>query len=83
MENLKVFSNAHIVSLLYEIITSAKNTKDFSIGFDRDSGRRQEALTKKNSEKKYHLRIMLRDVFGFAELQEKGTYGLGYKLSLT
>ena len=26
---------------------------------------------------------MLRDVFGFSELQEKATYGLGYKLTLT
>ena len=26
---------------------------------------------------------MLRDVFGFAECQEKVTYGLGYKLNLT
>ena len=26
---------------------------------------------------------MLKDIFGFAEYQEKGTYGLGYKLSLT
>ena len=26
---------------------------------------------------------MLKDVFGFAECQNKGTYGLGYKLPLT
>ena len=26
---------------------------------------------------------MLKDVFGFAECQEKATYGLGYKLTLT
>ena len=26
---------------------------------------------------------MLKDIFGFAEHQEKGTYGLGYKLTLT
>ena len=26
---------------------------------------------------------MLKDVFGFAEGQEKATYGLGYKLTLT
>ena len=26
---------------------------------------------------------MLKDVFGFAELQEKATCGLGYKLTLT
>ena len=32
---------------------------------------------------KYHLRFMLKDVFGFEEHQEKATYGLGYKLTLT
>ena len=26
---------------------------------------------------------MLSDIFGFAEHQEKGTYGFGYKLTLT
>ena len=26
---------------------------------------------------------MLKDIFGFVEYQEKGTYGLGYKLTLT
>ena len=26
---------------------------------------------------------MLRDIFGFAEHQQKGTYGLGYRLTLT
>ena len=31
----------------------------------------------------YHLRVMLKDVFGVAEHQEKATYGLGYKLTLT
>ena len=32
---------------------------------------------------KYHVRIVLKDVFGFSEHQEKATYGLGYKLTLT
>ena len=36
----------------------------------------------KNVKGKYHLRIMLKDVFAFAEHQEKATYGLGYKLTL-
>ena len=37
----------------------------------------------KNAKGIFHLRIFLRDVFGFAEHQEKATYGLGYKLTLT
>ena len=55
-----------------------------SIGFDRDRNRRQRELTKNKTQKgKYHVRIYLKDVFGFAEYREKATYGLGYKLSLT
>ena len=46
--------------------------------------RRQRELAHNKSQKgKYHVRIYLKDVFGFAEYQEKATYGLGYKLSLT
>ena len=36
----------------------------------------------KNVKGKYHVRIYLKDVFGFAE-QKKATYGLGSKLTLT
>ena len=55
-----------------------------SIGFDRDRNRRQRELTNIKSQKgKYHVRIYLKDVFGFAEYQKKATYGLGYKLTLT
>ena len=42
---LEAFSHAHIFSLMYKLITSAKDTDDLSIGFDRDRGRRREELT--------------------------------------
>ena len=65
-------------------MSSSKGSDDLSIGFDRDRGRRQRELSTHKSQKgKYHVRIYLKDVFGFAEYQEKGTYGLGYKLTLT
>ena len=55
-----------------------------SICFDRDTSRRQRELTNSKSQKgKYRVRIYLKDVFGFAEYQEKAKYGLGYKLTLT
>ena len=55
-----------------------------SIGFDRDRNRRQRELTNNKTQKeKFHDQIYLKDVFGFAEYQEKATYGLGYKLTLT
>ena len=83
-KHLEEINHSHIVSLMYKLITSAKDTNDLSIGFDRDRNRRQRELTNnKNQKGKFHLRIMLKDIFGFAEWQEKGTYGLGYKLTLT
>ena len=69
---------------MYELLSSAKGSDDLSIGFDLDRGRRQRELTdNKKIKGKYHVRIYLRDVFGFAEHQEKAPYGLGYKLTLT
>ena len=76
--------HAHIVCLMYKLITSSKGSDDLSNGFGRDRGRRQRELTNNKTQKgKYLVRIYLKDVFGFAEYQEKGTYGLGYKLTLT
>ena len=83
-KHLENIDHAHIVSLMYKLLSSSKGSDDLSIGFDRDRGRRQRELTNNKSQKgKYHVRIYLKDVFGFAEYQEKGTCGLGYKLTLT
>ena len=83
-KHLENIDHAHIVSLMYKLLSSSKGSDDLSIGFDRDRNRRQRALTNNKTQKgKYHVRIYLKDVFGFAEYQEKATYGLGYKLTLT
>ena len=83
-KHLEEISHAHIVSLMYKLLTSSKDSDDLSIGFDRNRGRRKSEISDNKSNKgKYHIRIYLKDVFGFAEHQEKGTYGLGYKLTLT
>ena len=81
---LEESSHSHIVSLMYKLLTSSRDSDDLSIGFDRSRGRRKNELTNNKTIKgKYHIRICLKDIFGFAEHQEKGTYGLGYKLTLT
>ena len=83
-KHLEDISHAHLVSLMYNLITSSKNSEDLSIDFDRSSASRREEITNnKNVKGKFHLRFMLRDVFGFVGHQEKATYGLGYKLTLT
>ena len=72
-------NHAHNVFLMYKLITSAKDSDHLSIGFDRDRVRRQQKInSNKNIEDKFHVRIMLKDVFGFVEHQEKTTYGLGF-----
>ena len=83
-KHLEEISHAHIVSLMYKLLTSSKDGDDLSIGFDRNRGRRKNELTNnKNIKGEFHVRIYLKDIFGFAEHQEKGTYGLGYNLTLT
>ena len=83
-KHLGNIDHAHIVSLMYKLITSSRGSDDLSICFDRDRNRRQRELSNNKTQKgKYHLRIYLEDVFDFAEYQEKATYGLGYKLTLT
>ena len=83
-KHLEDITHAHNVSLLYKQNISSKGSDDLSIGFDRSCNRRKDELaTNKNLKGENHLRIILRVVFGFAERQEKATFGLGYKLILT
>ena len=83
-KHLENIDHAHIVSLMYKLLSSSKGSDDLSIGFDRDRTRRRNELTNNRTQKgKNHVRIYLKDVFGYAEYQEKCTYGLGYKLTLT
>ena len=81
-KHLENIGHAHVVSLMYKLLTSSKGSDDLSIGFDRDR-RRNELTNNKNFKGKYHVRIYLKDIFGYAEYQQKATYGLGYKLTLT
>ena len=68
---------------MYKLITSARDSDDLSIGPNRNRDRKKQELTNNKGVKgKYYLRIMLRDVFGFAEHHEKSTYGMGYNLIL-
>ena len=81
---LEDVSHAHLVSLMYKLITPNKSSDDLSIGFDRSRGRRGDELTNnKNVKGKHRFRFILKDVVGFVDCQEKPSYGLGYKLTLT
>ena len=83
-KHLEEINHANIVSLKYKLILSNEGSVDLSIGSDRDRGRQKNVLAEsKNFKGKYHVRIYPKDIFGFAEHQQKGTYGLGYKLTIT
>ena len=83
-KHLENIDHAHLVLLLYKLLTSNRGIDDLSIGFYRECNRRKQELTKnKNLKGKHAMRIYLNDIFGFAEHQGKATYGLGYKLTLT
>ena len=67
-KHLENIDHAHIVSLMYKLLTSSKGSDDLSIGFDRDRTRRRNELTNnKNIKAKNHFRIYIKDIFGYTE----------------
>ena len=83
-KHLEEISHAHIVSLMYKLLTSNKDSDDFSIGLSRSRDKRKcDSTDNKFIKGNYHKIIYLKDTFRVAEHQEKGTFGLGYKLTLT
>ena len=83
-KHLEDIDHAHIISLMYKLLTSSRGSDDLPTGFDRSRDRRKQELTNnKNVKGKNHVRIVLKDKFSFVEHQEKATFGLGYGLTLT
>ena len=83
-KHLEVISHAHIASLMYKLITSATDTDALSVGFDRDRGKRQRELTNNKTQKsKFHLRIMLKDVFGFFSISRKRNFLNRLQINIT
>ena len=83
-KHLENIDHAHIVSLMYKLLSLSRDCDDLSIGFHRNRDmRKQELLNNKTQKGKFHNRVYLKDVFGFAEYQEVGTFGLSYRLTLT
>ena len=67
-KHLEDISHTHVVSLMFNLLTSSKVSDDFSIGFDRDRGRRKNEMNNnKDINGKYRLRIMVKHVLGFAD----------------
>ena len=68
---------------MHKLKSSSRDSDDLSIGFHRSNAIRERELTNNKTTKgNYHVRIYLKDVFGFAERQDNCSYGLGYKITL-
>ena len=77
-KHLEDTSQPHIIPLMDKVPTGAKDTDDLSIGFDRYRSRKQRKLTDSKSVKgHYHVRNMLKDVFGFQSIRRKLLLVLG------
>ena len=48
---------------MYKLITSARDTDDLSIGFDRDCDGRQQELTNKKIKKENNMREICSEMF--------------------
>ena len=60
---------------MYKLLPSSRSGDDLSMGFDRDRNRRQRETTNNISQKRrYHVKVLLRDIFGFIEHQERGKF---------
>ena len=68
---------------MHKVLSSSRDSDDLSIGFHRSNEARERELTdNKTTKGKYHVRFYLKDVFGFAEHQNKCSYGLSCKVTL-
>ena len=63
-KHLENIDHAHIVSILYKLLSSSRGSDDFCNSFDRSRDRRKrELIDNKNIKSKYHVRIYLKDFF--------------------
>ena len=68
--------NAHVICLMYELLSSSRDCDDLSLCFPRNIEARETELTdNKTTNGIYQVIIYLKDVFGFAEHEDNCTYG--------
>ena len=82
-KEIKEIDNFHVICLMCKLKSISRDSDDLSLGFHRIIGVRERKLTnKKTTQGNYHVRIYLKDFFGYAAHQENCASGLGYKLTL-
>ena len=71
-KHLEDNSHAQLVSLMFELTCSSRGSVGLSTDFDRDRRRRQQELTNiKEIKGEFHVKIMLKDVFGLPNIKKK------------
>ena len=69
-KEMEAIDNAHVICLMYKLISSSRDSDNLSIGFHRSNEAREKELTNNKTTKgNYHVRNYLKGVFGFAEHQ--------------
>ena len=82
-KEIEEIENAHVLCLMYKLISSSRDSDDLSVGFHTSIEARERELTINiTTIGDYPVRIFLRDVFDSAEHQDNCTYGLDFKLTL-
>ena len=63
------------MSLLYKLLALSQDGVDLFIGFDKNRERRVAELKQKARRRKFHVKVFLKDVFGFADHQKMAHVG--------
>ena len=69
-KNLERIEYAHVVWVMYKLVTRSKDSSDLSVGFDDSDDRRKTGLINNKeapNKGRFHLRIYLKDVLGYPE----------------
>ena len=83
VKELKSIDQAHRICLKQKLSSSHRDYKDSSIGLPRKTnyGRNKPTVIKRNP-RRFHVRKLFENFFGFAEDQENATIWSGYKLAM-
>ena len=82
-KKIEEIDNALVICSMHKLISSSRDSNDLTIGFHRSNAvRGRELANIESTEGNFHVRIYLKDLFGFAEHQDNCSYGLGNKLTL-
>ena len=81
----RIERNAHIISLMYNLLTLSKDSIDFSLRFDEKNARCKLAMTDDkiaHNSGRFPVKTYPKDVFRFADQRKIGIYGLGQNITI-